>query len=385
MRWKTLSLLWILAACEGSVSDVVAALDGAVDAERPRVVPTPDAAALMPDAQADADAAIPALPDAELPRPGELTSAHCDGSPVYGVGAEIVVGGSGTEGRVGVTTDGERWTDGTTTPRGTMSPGHTRNLIRGTGYGGGVFVAVGGHDNSYISTSCDGTRWRFDVLGTNIEGDVADSYRAFLSDVAYLDGVFVAAGAGGARLTSTDHGVSWHRTGDSMGGHFRGIASGNGMFLATGHSWSGDTGYTATSTDGETWTPVRETPGELSGVVFGHGVFVTVGGSRCSSTTDGVTFADCGIVSSGYLVSAKFVHGQFYVQSRDGEWWSSTDGRVFTGPNRGWLPQSIAEANGRFIASGSEWRGYGEVFHEWTQRDLPSLANLVSGRVLFQP
>ena len=110
----------------------------------------------------------------------------------------------------------------------------------------------------------------------------------------------VAAGGAGTRLTSTDFGLTWTPTGEYYGGHLRGIAAGNGIFVATGHSWGGDDmGATTTSTDGITWTPMLETPGELGGVDFGNGIFLATGGGRCAYSTDSTAWQDCNIPYTG--------------------------------------------------------------------------------------
>ncbi len=316
-----------------------------------------------------------------------LTAAHCPGSGGFAPGTGLYFGGGGTEGRTAISDDGANWVDETTVSRGTMSPGHTRNLIRGVGYGAGVFVAVGGHDNSYISTTCDGRNWRRDVLATNIDGDVADEYDGFLSGVAELGGVFVAAGGAGRRLTSTDYTLTWQETGTWIDGHLRGIAAGNGVFVAVGHTWdAGNTAVIVTSADGQSWQDVVAPGSGLNGVAFGAGAFVAVGNRACVRSTDGNSWVDCGVsLAQDLSPNVSFVNGRFYVQRLGGGWFSSADGATWDGPTDGWLPDRMTEGNGRFVMSRWQRRGYATTFGEWTEVDAENIGGLTFGSVLYAP
>jgi|GEM_PF-1154208 len=367
------------------------------DAPAPDVTSTPDGTvediATTPDAVVDAveDTSttpdVPVTQDTGPPPAGTLTAAHCGtATPAYAAGTGIAVSGGGTEGRVAHTLDGETWIDEVTTSMGPVDPGHTRNLIRGVGYGGGVWVAVGGYDNGYISVTCDGQTWRHDVLGTNTAdyelGQIPDPYSDFLSDVAYHDGVFVAAGGAGARLTSEDHGLTWTSTGEYYGGHLRSIATGNALFVAVGHDWNGnDFGSSTTSTDGTTWTPMLETPGGAFGrVAFGGGRFVATGQSHCAWTTDGAAWTDCAHgVTGADQGSLMYMNGQFYLQFLDGNWLTSADGENWSAPQSGWLPDNVTDAGDRFIFTRWEARGYGLTFGDWQTFTYPNIGQVEWG------
>lgn len=318
-----------------------------------------------------------------------LTDAHCpSGMQALPAGTTIYFGGGGVDGRTTLTTDGAKWTDVTTISYGTMSEGHTRNLIRGVGYGAGVFVAVGGNDNSYITVTCDGINLRQDVLGTNIDGPVSPDYNAFLSDVAYKSGVFVAAGGAGKRLTSTDYGLSWKSTGEYVDGHFRGIAAGNGVFVATGHDWGGGNAMVSVSADGSTWSPVAKSPGELDRVVFGAGVFVSIGKTRCAVSPDGSKWSDCNHgVSGADQLSLQFVNNTFYIQFASGEHVASTDGATWAPPDSGWLPDTIAHAGDRYVMARWGARGFSlNGVEDWTETSFPveeGLRELTVGEILY--
>jgi hypothetical protein len=318
-----------------------------------------------------------------------LTEAHCPGgAPSLPAGTMLVFGGGGTEGRVSATTDGASWADVTTMSYGPQYEGHSRNLIRGVGYGGGVFVAVGGLDNAYVVTTCDGEHYRQDVLGTNVEGDVPELYRDFLSAVAYKDGVFAAAGGGGKKVISKDHGLTWQAVGGGEPGHLRGIAAGNGLFVATGHLWDGDQAMITTSEDGETWTPTAVSAGGLGGVAFGNGVFVAIGSERCARSTDGAGWSDCGIGGGADQLGLHFVNGKFHVQRADGTAASSEDGATWTTED-GWLPDTMVFTGQRYVMARWGARGWSDkgVF-EWVSTSYPveqGLSDLAAGEITFSP
>jgi hypothetical protein len=78
-------------------------------------------------------------------------------------------------------------------------------------------------------------------------------------------------GLGGTILTSPD-GVTWTRRTSGTNSELRGVAYGDGLFVAVGD------GTILTSPDGVSWT--RQTPPTgnwLYGVTYGNGRFVAVG------------------------------------------------------------------------------------------------------------
>lgn len=321
---------------------------------------------------------------------GYLTEQLCPTpTPGHPAGTKLYVGGGGTEGRIAVTTDGATWDlDQTTVSMGTIEPGHTRNLIRGMGYGGGVFVAVGGHDNSLIDTSCDGVNWRRDVLGTNVDTDPTSALSAFISDVAYKDGIFIGAGANGARFISTDHGYTWSRVPvATYGGHLRGVAAGNGVFVAVGASWNNDQpGVVTTSADGITWTAMVESPGGLdSGIVFGNGRFVAYGADRCVTSTDGLSWSDCTTLAHS-INHLSFSNQTFYLDYQADGWLSSSDAITWSS-SPGWLPSTYVFGDGLYVRISNSYRGYSSDFMNWTDTNMDGsgIGNMAFGEVLYDP
>jgi hypothetical protein len=211
--------------------------------------------------------------------------------------------------------DGLTWTDFVEVdPNG----GDDDNLLRGVGWGDGVFVAVGGGGNGFSMRSLDGIVWQDEVH--ELDG--------FLSDVAYLDGVFVAAGGNGLRLRSLDAGVSWQDQTPYFAGHYRAIAAGNGIAVAIGHTY-GDTnvGLVATTSDGASWSAEQMIGAAHSGgcLAFGGGVFVArddAGDLRSSS--DGLAWSEVvlDLEGSGAVLRAE----ARFVTAGDGVYWVSDDG-----------------------------------------------------------
>ncbi|WP_085317997.1 beta propeller repeat protein [Derxia lacustris] len=102
--------------------------------------------------------------------------------------------------------------------------------------------------------------------------------------------LFLAVGAGGAALTSSD-GLTWSvtRAASSSHGALRALTKVGSLFVAVG-----DGGLIETTTDGSTWT--TQTSGvtaNLSGVTYGNGRLVATGanGTLITSTDSGSTWS----------------------------------------------------------------------------------------------
>jgi hypothetical protein len=127
------------------------------------------------------------------------------------------------------------------------------------------FVAVG--QQAVIITSTDlGATW---VDQTNITAN--NLYD--LHGVTYGGGQFVAVGASGMLLTSTD-GVNWIQPNYlTTGNDLNAVAYGDGLFVAVG-----DNGWTIISGDAINWTSVGSpTINNLDAVTYGNNGFVAVG------------------------------------------------------------------------------------------------------------
>lgn len=313
-----------------------------------------------------------------------LTEAHCGSEAAYPPGTFVYVGGGGTDGRVGSSPDGLEWYEETTTSRGNSFPGHTRNLVRGAGYGGGVFVLVGGNDNAYVVTTCDGVHFHHDVLRTNVEASPPPEYDNFLSDVAYLDGVFVAVGGAGKRLTSFDHGLTWEETGSFVSGHLREVEAGAGRFVAVGASFDLTRAFSTTSEDGRTWSePLLSGEPLDRGLAYGAGVFVAVGESRCAVSEDGQRWDACDVDARTFQ-AVQFVDGRFYLSTSSGVWLSD-DGRTYRAAEGVSLPPNLVEGPSGFVFASTSQRGRGDALDGFETRSLDGFRALTGGEVLYVP
>ena len=109
-----------------------------------------------------------------------------------------------------------------------------------------------------------------------------------LSSVAYSNGVFVAVGALGTILSSTD-GYNWNRRNSGTVENLAGVTSGDGTFVA-----AGDSGALLTSTDGTKWmarSPAIANVPHLNGICYGYGTFTATGTAGAiiqSQTLEGI-------------------------------------------------------------------------------------------------
>ena len=181
--------------------------------------------------------------------------------------------------------------------------------------------------------------------------------------VTYGNGLFVAAGLGGAIITSPD-GITWTRQTNSQIWNILDITYGNGIFVAIG----GTTSNILTSSDGIAWTQ-RTTPTVASAswysVTYGKNLFVVVNGSntgnasgRVMTSPDGITWTTRTSVNdwwygvaygNGYFNATSYLGGsspyKYSMISSDGFTWS-TPANPPTGNNM----NKISYGNGVFVA-----------------------------------
>jgi len=149
-----------------------------------------------------------------------------------------------------------------TTPGGTEA-----NRIAVTDDDGAVGLArdavlVKGRDFSALIDYLYLSAWESRSSGTSQE----------LRGIAYGDGMWVAVGNSGTILTSPN-GVTWTSRTSGVSGALNGVAYGGGMWVAVG-----GIGRILTSTDGISWTlRPSGTEQSLRGIAYGDGMWVTVG------------------------------------------------------------------------------------------------------------
>lgn len=243
------------------------------------------------------------------------TGASDDESSSTGEPADTIAVAVGYGTRRVRSDDGLTWTDFVEVdPNG----GDDETLLRGIGWGDGIFLAVGGAGAGFSMRSFDGITWQ----------DETHTLNSFVSDVAWLDGTFVAGGGNGLRVRSLDGGVTWQDQTPYFAGHYRAIAAGNGIAVAVGHTY-GDTndGLVATTVDGATWDAEQMVgaPYMGLGIAFGAGVFVIRDeDGNVRSSSDGAQWDDA-TVDAGGGGAVLFADGQFVIAG-ESSFWTSSDG-----------------------------------------------------------
>ena len=166
-------------------------------------------------------------------------------------------------------------------------------------FGNGLLVSVGSGDftysNGFVSVSMDGSRWLPQTTPTRVD----------LNAVTYAQGKFVAVGASGTILSSTN-GMNWtDRTTGSTTVQLQGLTHGNGAFVAVGTS-----GAVRYSTDGENWVSVSLGV-TLKSVTHAKGLFVAVGDSGAIRTSVNGTNWSNRTISSEFLNAVQYAGDRF--------------------------------------------------------------------------
>jgi len=321
-----------VSSADTSTSAGTATSTDAMTSGDPTTSPNSDPAT-DPASDSDPAATSPSTSDTDVEPTGDTS-----GDPPIPRDAIAVAVGYGTR-RVR-SQDGLAWTDFVEVdPNG----GDDDNLLRGVGYGDGMFVAVGGAGAALTLRSLDGSAWE----------SIANDLGNFVSDVAWQDGTFVAAGGNGLRARPLDAGGSWQDAAPSYSGHFRAIAAGDGIFVAVGHTY-GDSmiGLSSTSTDGATWTTETTFGAPMGGgsIAFGDGVFVARDGSGAIRTSTAGTWGEpvAQQQGEGRVIRAG---GVFITSGTDG-FFSSTDGAQWEPIGGGDGRGVVAWLDGRYLSLG---------------------------------
>ncbi len=213
-----------------------------------------------------------------------------------------------------------------------------------------------------------------------------------LWSVAYGNGRFVALGDGGAKLTSSDGGLTWAYASDGVAQGGR-VAWGNGLFMAVRYDYDyhGTRICTLqTSTDGMHWTKLSpDTYGALplTDITFGGGRFVasdTTG--RVIASTNGLTWTAPVRIAPSSLVRLAYLNGLFFAMLPQTNIWGglavSPDGLTWTnqGINVIGYPKDITFGNGQYVLAGWSLSGQGAAWTSpdglsWTAHPMPGITN----------
>jgi hypothetical protein len=297
--------------------------------------------------------------------------------PLAGATVLVGVGDAALRGR---SADGSNWLY---CANAASHQGEAVDLLRNTGYGAGVFIAVGGDtNNGMVMRSLDGEHWQEDVHPTTAcKGEAyPSSCTNWMGGVAYLDGTWLAGGGNGAMMRSTDVGASW--TGLHAGfpeKHIRSIGAGSGRFLA-----GTDGGGLAVSKDqGDSWTAKTPWSSAPSNAVlqfaYGNGSFIAftqediaAGQRACfvsSNLGDDWQACDASVKSN-----VSFVHdGTRWVTSANGGYATSTDAKT-------WTSHTASNVPSQLLFDGKTWFGRtgGTVYRGATLDSFASVATKVS-------
>lgn len=220
-------------------------------------------------------------------------------------------------------------------------------------YNNGRYIAVGGSlttGSAIVATSTNLTDWTTTQMGAP-SGEYR--YHEFRC-IAYGNGRYVTTGGSGWTATSTD-GITW--TGNLRIGSYDkyAIAHGNGRFVTVGR-W----GFMNTSTDGVNWSwdDVAITSNrDLLDIIYAKGMFIAVGPLECVITSiDGLNWTTRTDYRTHTWKSITYGNGKFVVVANEGYTSTSTDGITWTPPikivgSTNW--QEITYVKDNFIAVGT--------------------------------
>lgn len=227
-----------------------------------------------------------------------------------------------------------------------------------------VFALLAGSIPAYADVAVDPfDEWK--IPNNNVSGVVYDLY-----GITYGDGKYVAVGASGAIVTSSD-GESWKRQNSTTTKTLQGVAYGSDGFVAVGGN-----GTIVTSKDGEIWNSVTGFTTTLMGVTFGDGKYVAVGlngkiviltftNNTWGLETHTINFATLRSIIYG---NGKFVAVGSYkdfepLSSAFGNIWTFSVGATWVSPTSPANPTSVITTasvggitynNGKYVAVGAK-------------------------------
>ena len=200
--------------------------------------------------------------------------------------------------------------NGTSWDNGTWSD---TDHVTGVEFGNNTFI---GSSSTNLTKSTDnGANWN--LIGAGLK----------VYDVAFGNSIFVACGAEGAIVTTSDNGSSWTtRTSGASTSTLYGITFGNNQFFSVGSSGK----LIKSINNGSSWSTVDSTVTKsLYSIVFGNSTFVGVGYKTVIVSTDnGSTFTEK--ENTLTFNDVTFGNGVFAAVGDDEKIYTSTDGDTWT-------------------------------------------------------
>lgn len=246
------------------------------------------------------------------------------------------------------------------------------NDLRGTAFGT-VFVAVGAHGALYSSpdfNSWTPVTW---TAQTNPLAGLPD-----LNAVTYGTAAYLAAGAGGTMLLSTDA-ITWTAQSSGTANNLYALASNGGsLFLAAGAN-----GTIIRSADGKSWsTASTGTTQDLFGLAYGSGLYIAVGAAGTLLTsTDGASWQSVAsntsmkLNSVAYGLNSTTGVATFVAVGDAGTLVTSIDGATWT------VQSPITSSNLASVTYGRQYIAVGEKGSIFTSTDGSTWLAQASGTV----
>jgi hypothetical protein len=250
---------------------------------------------------------------------------------------------AGDNGIILTTTDFVSWNTRTSNTASTI---YSLTYSATTGAVSPLATAVGA--GGYFSQSADGTYW-------SVPTTFSTSFAVTQNSLIYSGSLFVAAGASGGIVTSTDANTWVSRTSGTASA-INSLVYGNSLYV-----YGGDGGVLATSTDATTWTArTSGTTSNIRALAYADGatnkyVFGDAAGTFKTST-DGITWTTRTTIATMNTVIGIAYGNSTYVaiSSTSGNVITSTDGVTWTTTSTlSITAQSLIYANGIFMAGGN--------------------------------
>lgn len=277
--------------------------------------------------------------------------------------------------------------------------------ISGTGTSGLAFVVNATNTNALAIRDGNGNNFltadtsndRMSVVGDIYSAGLKWTARTSSTDnewrsITYGNGMFVASsktGSGNQIMTSPD-GINWTTRSTPAAREWRYVTYGNGMFVAVGATGTGN--RIMTSYDGVTWT-ARTSPADYSwrAVAWGGGQFVATAssdgaGNQVMTSPDGINWTlrstPSDISPVGQWANVRYGNGIWVAVNATGV---STTKQVLTSPDGiTWTARDssvvcdffgLEYGKGLFIASGTDCLMTSPDGINWTTRTVPTASS----------
>lgn len=229
-----------------------------------------------------------------------------------------------------------------------QAPRFTYGNLNGVDFGGGRFVACG--DAGAIGYSSQGDTWSPTVSGIDES----------LQDVCFVgSGVWVAVGAGGKIIRSTDNGISWAEVASTVAVYLYAVASSGTNLVAVGES-----GTVIKSEDsGATWADSGHSGDDLHAVVYNNtlGKWIVMGDEtaifRYTLATDAFETGSCNVDVDLRGVAFAGGDGIMIAAGSGGQTVTSTTGLSWVDQESGVTSDflyAVEYLDARFISVGSD-------------------------------